>query len=82
MVLELNKRSSLYSEDTSGKKFRLCDKFTAESVKSKIIEDFTWSDGNICIVFATVAFGMGLDSPNIQQVIHWGPPTDTELYVQ
>ena len=25
---------------------------------------------------------MGLDSPNIRQVIHWGPPADTELYVQ
>ena len=25
---------------------------------------------------------MGLDSPNIRKIIHWGPPTDTELYVQ
>ena len=25
---------------------------------------------------------MGLDSPNIQQVIHWKPPSDVEEYVQ
>ena len=57
MVLELSKRNGLYCEDTSGKK-ALCDKFggcTAESTKSKISEDFTQTDGNIRIVFATVA---------------------------
>ena len=31
---------------------------------------------------ATVAFGMGLDSPNVREIIHWGPPEDLELYVQ
>lgn len=31
---------------------------------------------------ATVAFGLGLDAPNVRYVIHWGPPNDIELYVQ
>ena len=31
---------------------------------------------------ATVAFGMGLDSPNVCQLLHWGPPEDLEQYVQ
>ena len=31
---------------------------------------------------ATVAFGLGLDSPNVRHVIHWGPPEDLELYVR
>lgn len=31
---------------------------------------------------ATVAFGLGLDSPNVRHVVHWGPPEDLELYVQ
>lgn len=85
MVLELSKRNCLYGEDNTGEKARLCDKYdgcTAESTRSKIIEDFTCPHGNIRIVFATVAFAMGLDSPNIRKVIHWGPPSDTELYVQ
>ena len=30
---------------------------------------------------AIVAFGLGLDTPNVRHVIHWGPP-DLELYVQ
>ena len=53
-----------------------------ESTKAHIIKDFTNPEGIIRIVFATVAFAMGLDSPNIRHVIHWGPPTDSELYVQ
>ena len=32
--------------------------------------------------FATIAFGMGLDVPDIQQVIHIGPSTDIEDYAQ
>ena len=28
---------------------------------------------------ATVAFGMGLD---IRRIIHWGPPSDVEAYLQ
>ena len=31
---------------------------------------------------ATVAFGMGLDSPNVRYVLHWGPPENLEQYVQ
>lgn len=25
---------------------------------------------------------MGLDSPNIHRIIHWGPPADVESYIQ
>lgn len=31
---------------------------------------------------ATTAFGMGVDSPNVHRVIHWGPPNSTARYVQ
>ena len=31
---------------------------------------------------ATVAFGMGLDCPNVRRVIHFGPPSDIEEYLQ
>lgn len=30
----------------------------------------------------TIAFGMGLDSPNLRKVIHLGPSSDVESYVQ
>ena len=42
--------------------------------KAKIVADFTKPDGFIRIIFATVAFGMGLDYPNIRRIIHWGSP--------
>lgn len=31
---------------------------------------------------ATIAFGMGLDCPNVRKVIHWGPSSDVESYLQ
>ena len=43
---------------------------------------FTDPSGIVRIVVATVTFGLGLDSPNVRHVIHWGPPEDLELYVQ
>ena len=34
------------------------------------------------VVIATVAFGMGIDCPDVREVIHWGVPEDAEMYVQ
>ena len=34
------------------------------------------------VVIATIAFGMGINCPNIHQVIHWGAPEDPEMYLQ
>jgi len=50
------------------------DGCTAENSKAKIVADLTNPDGFIHILIATVAFRMGLDSPNIRRIIHWGRP--------
>ena len=34
------------------------------------------------MVIATIAFGMGLDSPYVRQTIHWGPSSQLEDCVQ
>lgn len=49
--------------------------------KSEIIESFK-TDGHLRVVVATVAFGMGVDCPNIRQVVHIGMPDDISSYVQ
>ena len=64
--------------------FRLVDMYmscTEEVVKEEIIKAFT-QNTKLRIVAATVAFGMGVHCFGVREVIHLGPPDDTESYVQ
>ena len=84
-VLEIGKRGKYYIEGADADDCRVCDKYdacTALDVRQNIIASFTKSDGNLRLVFATVAFSMGLDSPNVHRIIHWNAPSDLEMYVQ
>lgn len=85
LTLELARVGALLVGTVSGQKVRICEKFTACSsprTKCKIVDSFTDPNGMVRVVVATVAFGMGIDSPNVREAIHWGPPEDLELYVQ
>ena len=65
--------------------FRIVDMFTActhVEVKNSIIDSFRNPSSHLRIIIATVAFGMGLDCPNVRRIIHWGPPDDVESYLQ
>lgn len=65
--------------------FRLVDMFTActnQEVKDEILCNFSDPKGILRIVVATVAFGMGLDCPNVRRIIHIGAPSDVEAYLQ
>lgn len=48
--------------------------------KDEIIEKYR--DGRILILFSTKAFGLGMDIPNIHNVIHLTPPSFIEDYLQ
>lgn len=58
--------------------YRLVDSCTDSEVKG-IISDFFFT--NVRVVIATVAFGMGIDCPDVRQVVHLGPPEDVEAYI-
>ncbi len=65
-------------------RFRLVDMYmgcTESAVKDEIIDLFC-RESPLRLVVATVAFGMGIDCPNIRKVMHYGCPTDIESYVQ
>ena len=64
--------------------FRLIDMYTKwqeVDVKESIIKFFSDPNGKLRVIVATIAFGMGLDCPNIE-IIHWGPSSTVEDYVQ
>ena len=66
-------------------RFRLVDMFsacTSVDVKEDIVKSFAKPEGRLRIIVATVAFGMGMDCSNVRRIIHWGPPSDIESYVQ
>ena len=65
-------------------KYRLIEMYHSSTdpvVKETILDRFS-VQSSLRVVIATIAFGMGVDCPDIRQVIHLGPPNDTEAYIQ
>ena len=53
-----------------------------ENAKRAILKSLTTSGGSCRVVFCTTAFGMGVDIHDISMVIHYGPSSDIEDYLQ
>lgn len=53
-----------------------------KSVEEKMKEQQDFVDGNTAILFATKAFGMGIDKPNIRYTIHSCIPESIEQFYQ
>ena len=71
--------------DKNLSKFRVVDMYTSctkTNVKANILKSFCCIGSHLRIVIATIAFSMGLDIPDLRQVIHWGPSDDLENYIQ
>ena len=64
---------------------RLVDMYTrvaTAEMKKEVLESFCTNGGNLRLIIATTAFGMGIDCPDIRQIIHWGLISNIEDYVQ
>ena len=66
-------------------RYRLVDmytKCTEGNIKEDIVTEFSKPDGTLRVMIGTIAFGMGLDCPDVRQVFHWGPSNDIASYIQ
>jgi ATP-dependent DNA helicase RecQ len=50
--------------------------------KEKDRRQDAWIKGELRVIVATNAFGMGIDKPDVRSVIHYGPPDSPEAYFQ
>ena len=53
-----------------------------EEDKKVLLESFSTLDGKCRIMISTIAFGMGVNIPNVQCVVHFGPSGTIDNYVQ
>lgn len=53
-----------------------------DSDKEILLESFSKTDGKCRVIFSTIAFGMGVNIPNVRHVIHFGPSSAIDNYVQ
>ena len=65
--------------------FRVIDMYTrAATVEmwENVLTSMCNQSSNLRIVITISAFGMGIDCPDIHEVIHWGPPCNLDTYAQ
>lgn len=59
------------------------DRYHADLSQEKKHEIYTkFIKGDITILIATIAFGMGIDKKDIRMIINWGAPSNLETYYQ
>ncbi|XP_062573615.1 uncharacterized protein LOC134235496 [Saccostrea cucullata] len=51
-------------------------------MKEKTVHKMCDPSSQLKLLFATEAYSMGTDAPNIRRIIHFGPPSSLETYLQ
>ncbi|VDI69327.1 Hypothetical predicted protein [Mytilus galloprovincialis] len=70
------------SESLDNRLIGMFHRSTADINKSHVLDEFQKLDSSLRVVFATIAFEMGIDIPDIERVIHWGGPRGLEQFSQ
>lgn len=55
---------------------------TLQKHKDRVSESLFESNGTCRVVFASTALGMGVNFPDVKQVVHYGPPRHVEDFMQ
>ena len=87
LTTELDEQDALFvpSTDSPNGQEHFCQMFTActaEDTKDYIMKSFMDPAGAIRVVIATIAFGLGVDCPNIRTILHWGASKSIDAYTQ
>ena len=51
-------------------------------MKKEILSEIVKENSNIRVIFATSALGMGVNAPFVTQIVHIGPPSSLEAFIQ
>ena len=84
-VSELHSCDCLLADASDGSRYPICEMYSASSakdIKDEVLQAFTDPHSHGRVVIAIIAFGMGLDAPDIRQPIHWGPSDTIQAYFQ
>ncbi|CAG2246678.1 unnamed protein product [Mytilus edulis] len=74
---------NMVCQEAAKKVIQMLRTWLCQALRNKIlVDDMADVNGNISLLFATEAYGMGADAPNIRRIIHYGPPTSVETYMQ
>ena len=68
--------------DTECRTFAMFHSETDAAVQADIVTSFSNPNGQIRVLFSTIAFGMGIDVKGLYTVIHLGVPSDVESFLQ
>ncbi|VDI17824.1 ATP-dependent DNA helicase RecQ [Mytilus galloprovincialis] len=70
------------ADDVHSRRIAMFHRSTAEANKVHVMSEFPKLDSKVRVVFATIAFGMGVDIADVEQIIHWGAPRGLEQFTQ
>ena len=84
-IFKLELADDMYLNESGFAKDCLVQMFhsgTPESTKELILDNISKTNGHVRIIICTIAFGMGIDCKGDHRVIHFGPSSNMESYVQ